>query len=277
MRGEASSALTLRSSSERPSSSTNCLGRSVPRRVPCPPAATTATTCIATRNYMTMRRVCRPPANWVRRWAVASSTAVNRAGEVSAGAKTTASTDVVALGDHRACRVRRRVAKRSGLVRQRQSIGDVDDILPDPGIAFAGMPPPQCHGWPEGGDVVQPVGQLELERAPVADIHEGVDTWQPVALAHAAQQRLRRRTRFGGVEADAAVHGPHRLAFLGRMGTHRSLGRRQRRVEQRLGRDVGDLLDDERPEPDDGSQPGRYDDVHAIRPCRPSSASRSCR
>ena len=135
-----------------------------------------------------------------------------------------------------------------------------------PWIALALRADSQDDGRLQRRDVVEPVRQLELERAPVADVHQRVDARQVIALPHAAQQRLRRRTRFGGIEADAAIHGAHRLALLGGIRAHGGLGGRQRRVQTRVGDGVDRLLDDERAEPDDRGQPGRYDNVHRLRP-----------
>ena len=131
------------------------------------------------------------------------------------------------LGDHRPRRIRSRVPKRAGLVRQRQAPGDVDDVLADALVALAVRAEPQDRPAARSAEtIVEAVRQLELERAPVADVHERVDARQVVAFPHAAQQRLRGRTRLGGIEADAAVHGAHRLALLGRMRPHGGLGRR---------------------------------------------------
>ncbi len=226
---------------------------------------------------MTARWVCRPPANRIVRSAVASSTLASRAVCRLGGSKDDGQNGKRRLGDHRARRIRRGVPERPGLVGEREATGDVDDVFADAWIAFALLADPQHDRRLKRQDVIETVRQLELERAPIADVHERVDARKVVALPDTAQQRLRGRTRLGGIEADAAVHGAHRLALLGRMRPHGVLGRRQRRFQSRVGHGVGRLLDDERAEPDDCGQPGRYDNLHLVRPCRLSSASRSCR
>ena len=178
---------------------------------------------------MTARRVCRPPANcdagarrWPRaRWPVRAAGGLGGRKDDRQDAGTVAWVTIVRAESDVG------LPKRAGPVGKRQAIGDVDDIFADARIALAFAPIRRIDRRLKRRDVIEAVRQLELERAPVADVHQRVDARQAVAFAHAAQQRLRGRTRLGGIEADAAVHGAHRLAFLGRRRpSHGGLGRR---------------------------------------------------
>ena len=82
--------------------------------------------------------------------------------------------------------------------------------------------------------IVEPIRQLELERAPVADVHQAVDARQRLALPHAAEQRLRRGPALRRVEAGAPVHPAHGGALLRRAHADGGLRGRQRRIHARV-------------------------------------------
>ena len=185
-----------------------------------------------------------------------------RAADSSIGAKTVHKARTVDGRHHRPRRVGRGVAKGAAHVRQRHPAGDMDDVLANAFVFLALAAKSQVDWRLDRGEIVQPVRQLELERAPVADIDEAVDAWKAIALAHTPQQRLGRRACLGGIEADAPIHRAHRLTFGRRRSSHRLLGRGQRRVETGVAGSVQRVLERQHAEPDDGGQLRRDADQH---------------
>ena len=155
-------------------------------------------------------------------------------------------------GDHGAGRVRARIAERAEPIGDDRPPRHVDLVLADPGVGLALAPEPQLHVPLDAVEVVQPVGQLELRRAPVAQVHQRVDARQLVALPDPAQQRLRRRPRLGGVEAQTPVHRARGgQGLLRRAARAQRGGRRgERRVELRVARPDRHLIEGEHAETD---------------------------
>src|SRR5262249_8667078 len=80
--------------------------------------------------------------------------------------------------------------------------GQVHPLLADARVALPRGAHPDPDRAMDGLPVVEPERQLGLQGAQVAYIHRRMDLGQPLALQDAAQQRLRRRARLGGIDVE---------------------------------------------------------------------------
>src|SRR5687767_13494234 len=114
-------------------------------------------------------------------------------------------------GDHRARRVGRGIAKWTSRIAKADSSGHAHVILPNAGIGLALAPESHLDRVSlDVGEIVEAVGQLELQRAPIADVDHRVDAWQRITLADTSQQRFRRWPGLCRIEPDPFVHRPYR-------------------------------------------------------------------
>ena len=209
-RGCASKAAIERSSSVRPPIASHCLGTPAPSRVPCPPAAMITETLMRSHGD-SPASVATAPISFRRRApstrSAVSATARRAVGGGRRRRHEQHEQDARRRRRHRrAQRVRGRVAERALGVDQRQPAGDVDAILADAVVALAlGAEPQRQRIAGDAVAIVDAERDLRLDRAPVAEIDDGVDARQRVAAPHAPQQRLGRRPRLGRIEADGAI------------------------------------------------------------------------
>ena len=195
------------------------------------------------------RAVSTPPAQAPTRSAVSDTARAPSAAGVDAGTNSTKS-DARRRGRHRrAQRIRGRVAERALGVDQRQAAGDVDAVLADAVVALAvGAEPQRQRVAGDAIAIVDAERDLRLDRAPVAEIDDGVDPRQRVAAPHAPQQRLGRRPRLGRIEADGAIQRArplHGLVERRAAGPQPRLGLGERRVEAMVVLDDGDAVEGE--------------------------------
>ena len=143
---------------------------------------------------------------------------------VAAGAYTMTSASLVAAVTIVRARIRGGVPEWTQIVGYGDPSRYVHRVFADSGVLFAVATEPEGHRAAEVRAIVEPVGQLELHRAPVDHVHHRIDAGDRPALDDAAQKRLVGRACLGRVQTNPPVHGANRCGFARRSGSNRGLG-----------------------------------------------------
>ena len=155
---------------------------------------------------------------------------------------------------HRPGGVRCRIAKWPTIVNQRETARDMDGVLADAGILLTLLAQAERDWTVDVLRIVDQVRQLELDRAPVDHVDDGIHARQRLTFPHATEQRLVGRTRLRRIDADAFVHRADRNRLRRRMFANERLHPGQQRVEPRFPLNDTGRLPPERPGPDDAAQ-----------------------
>jgi hypothetical protein len=138
----------------------------------------------------------------------------------------------------------------------------VNLVFPDAGVCLAGTPEPKFHRSFNAIQIVQTIRKLELERTPVAHIHDVVDPREGIAFEDSPKQCFGRGASSGGIESRAPIHGAHEPALFRPVFANRALRLGQRRIEPWLAFDDPEIVERKHAGRNDGPQVGRDRQTH---------------